>query len=345
MRILLKKKQRDIYFSKIKIKAGLSWSLIAEKLRVNERVFRAWRSGEYSIPKYICTKIYKKYKLKIPKAAQVKYQYWHSKEAARKGAYARNRLYGNPGTPDGRIKGGINSIKSQILKHTGFKLIRSISYPVKSELLAEMIGILIGDGGISHYQVTISLGLRTDKEYSYFVKGIADKLFKINASLVIRENNSTINVVINRKALVEFLVSCGLPIGNKVRQEIDIPNWIKKNRAFSRACIRGIFDTDGSVFVDRHTYNKTQYKSLNIALTSASKKLLNSINTIFFNEGYNPKRSSKRSIRLRRTDEVIRFFDMIGSNNPKHRKRFNNFLPKEEYPSGHTGAVSKTAGV
>lgn len=40
--------------------------------------------------------------------------------------------------------------------------------------------------------------------------------------------------------------------GSKYKQNISIPAWIKKNKKHSIACIRGLFETDGSIYNDRN---------------------------------------------------------------------------------------------
>ena len=39
--------------------------------------------------------------------------------------------------------------------------------------------------------------------------------------------------------------------GTKCDQNIKVPKWIKKNKAYSIECLRGLFETDGSIYFDR----------------------------------------------------------------------------------------------
>ena len=53
-----------------------------------------------------------------------------SKSAAgRMGAYARMAQYGNPGTVEGRSKGGLRSIEVHRKRKTGFKVLKPITIP------------------------------------------------------------------------------------------------------------------------------------------------------------------------------------------------------------------------
>lgn len=308
MRVIINDQLRDLYFGSLKRKAGTNWLEIAKTLRVNNRMLRYWRSGELSIPKFLCDRITELYKISPPKDIKLMPSYWHIKDAARKGGYARYAKYGNLGTPEGRRRGGYNSIKSGALFGTRFVFRKKVDLPKRSATLAKLIGILIGDGGISHFQVRVTLGLKTDREYAFFVKSLLDKLFKTNSSVYQYSKRSTIEVVISSRTAVEFLIKQGLPLGNKIRQKIDIPSWIKKRQGWSRRCLRGIFDTDGSVYLDRHRIKDISYKSINVDFASHSPDLLKSICDILHEEGWTPTLTTKGSIRLRRKKEVVNFF-------------------------------------
>ena len=344
MRILLNTQAREAYFRRLKDSTGLTWVEIANKLEVNRRMFFSWRSGEYTIPLGVCRRIKELFKVGLPSNHKRLDIYWHTKEASRKGAIKRNSIYGNPGTYESRRKGGLNSLKSPKLKKTNFKFLKPIKTPVQSEGLAELIGILIGDGGITRYQIRVTLDKKRDKKYASYVKFLFGTLFCVEPSVYVSNRDSVIGIVVSSKAMVDCLMELGLPKGNKITQEIDIPEWIKQDQSFSKSCLKGIFYTDGSVYLDKHRIRGKNYFSMNLALTSASGKLLYSIYEILAGEGFSPTISSPRSIRIRKSKQVKEFFDKIGSSNPKHIKRFEKFLSMERYPSGHTGTVSKTVG-
>ncbi len=344
MRIILNKEIRSVYFTSLKNITKYTWGKLADELEVNGRMLRSWRSGEFTLPKSVCDRIKMKYNISIPSESLFINSYWNNKKAGIKGGFARNKIYGNPGTPEGRKKGGIKSVIINTLKKTGFKIEKRIELPRLSKELAELVGILIGDGGITKYQITITLNYFKDERYSYFVKKLFTKLFKTDISLFKLRNRSVISIVANGKAFVDFFNKLGLPKGNKVEHQIDIPSWVNNNIKYRRACIRGIFDTDGCIYLDKHKRNGKIYKSLNLAITNASQKLLDSIYDIFVDEQFRPTKSSKRSIRLRNIKDILKFFDIMGSSNIHNNQFFQKFM-KERYPSGHTGTVSKTVGV
>ena len=94
---------------------------------------------------------------------------------------------------------------------------KPIKIPKDSEELAELLGIVFGDGGINNkWQLVISLNSNLDKEYSQYIFSLIKKLFNISAIIRKRPNQNTLVVVASSISLVEFLVSKGAARGNKL---------------------------------------------------------------------------------------------------------------------------------
>ncbi|PIU68772.1 hypothetical protein COS81_02745, partial [candidate division WWE3 bacterium CG06_land_8_20_14_3_00_42_16] len=71
-----------------------------------------------------------------------------------------------------------------------------INIPKESKELAELFGIIFGDGGINNsWQLVISLNSNADLEYSYYVRKLLRKLFKIKVAIRKRPNQNTLVVV------------------------------------------------------------------------------------------------------------------------------------------------------
>lgn len=133
-----------------------------------------------------------------------------------------------------------------------------------------------------------------------------------------------------------------MPIGNKLAKPLHVPKWVVKNKEFQRSFLRGLFDTDGCVYADRHIVKGINYIYPNVAITSHSKTLLKDVDSIFKNLGFkSTSRNTQKSVYLRGSIQIEKFFKEVGTHNSKHQKRFVKIM--EEYRSGHNGAVSKTA--
>lgn len=328
-RVFFKGNQRDWYFKNIKEKSHFSWQEIARICKVSLHTLFDWRRGKYSIPLQKIDIIRKEFGITPSLSYKKRQKYWYIKKASKLGGLARNEKHGNPGTPEGRIRGGRNSARRG-----------PVFFPRRSTLLAEFIGVMLGDGGISKYQSRITLDIKRDKEYVFFVAGLIEKLFKIKPSVYRWRKRSTCVIVVSSVDLVKFLVRQGLVIGNKIKQSIRIPSWLFKKKIWQFACIRGIFDTDGSIFLDKHRIKGREYKNLGMVFTSHSVLLIKDISRILENYGYNPTISCGKQIFIRKEREIKRYFREIGTSNTKHNRRFKAFL-QERYQSGHTGTASK----
>ena len=244
----------------------------------------------------------------------------------RKGGLARTRLYGNPGTPEGRRKGGLRSLKTHKRKKTGFKLLHEVAVPKNSTTLAELLGILAGDGHISEYQASVTTNSETDLEHALFVKSLFERVFKIPASLSKRKRQKAVVVVLSSKAACQILVSKGMVAGHKITGGLRIPAWVRREGPFLRAFIRGLFDTDGCVYTDRHIIKGRLYENIGMAFTNRSLPLLQDFKDTLESLNFHPTQKTKYTVFLRRKEEIRRYFELIGSSNPKHLKKVRSHL-------------------
>lgn len=339
-RILFKLENTRVnYFCSLKNISGLSWNLLAKKLEISERQLRDIRKGIYSFPTSIANVVQELYGIQLPNAITVQKDYWHVKKAAKLGGKRRFELYGSPGTSEGRRKGGINSLKTHQKNNSGFKLSKSILTPNNNTKLAELVGALLGDGNLSLWQARIYLNIKTDADYALYLKRLFEKLFGIKVSTHERLYNSTIEVVASSNKLVAFLKTKGLPIGNKLRQGLDIPSWTRQRKEWQIACLRGLFDTDGCTYIDHHRYKDNVYGHICVVFTSYSMQLLNSVFNTLRKLEYSPTLNNKRNVLLRKEKEALRFFQEFKPSNQRHSNVLRIF--KEEYRSGYNGTASK----
>jgi len=59
------------------------------------------------------------------------------------------------------------------------------------------------------------------------------------------KHKELIHLRIHSMLLVQELERLGLKCGNKVTQQVGVPNWIQNNTSYTIACVRGLIDTDG----------------------------------------------------------------------------------------------------
>lgn len=255
--------------------------------------------------------------------------------AGRLGGLARVRLHGNPGTPNGRRLGGSRSLKTHGMRGTGFKLLRTIIFPRYSVELAELLGIIAGDGHVDKYQTTVSTNSVTDIEHARFVKNLFEKLFCINASLYVGKERKVCVVTVHSRNICLFLTRIGMIQGSKVREQLKPPKWVMSNRSYKISFTRGLFDTDGCVFIDKHTIRGRTYRNPGIAFTNRSLPLLGHFKSILESIGLHPTQKTKYVVFLRREKDIRRYFEVIGSSNPKHLRKVTGYF------SARPGGVPK----
>ena len=98
---------------------------------------------------------------------------------------------------------------------------KTILIPQESIKLAEIMGIIAGDGGINNdWQLVISLNSVKDLTYSEYIKNLLVELFDIDVAKRKRPNQNTLVIVCSSISLVEYLVSKGAIKGNKIKNQL-----------------------------------------------------------------------------------------------------------------------------
>jgi intein/homing endonuclease len=127
-------------------------------------------------------------------------------------------------------------------------------------------------------------------------------------------------IYLNGINLVNYLVKIGLRVGNKVKQQVDVPDWIKKSKEFRIACVRGLMDTDGGVFLHKYKVNGKVYAYKKICFTNRSVPLLIFVNDVLKEIGLTPKMITKvenKKVWLYNKQEVEQYLNLVGSHNSR----------------------------
>lgn len=332
-RIKLPKGIQQKFLLNIAETTDLDWNQIAKLCSVTERTLCDWRREKYLMSYGAFSKLQSISRFSLTDNFEILPEHWNTKKAGRLGATKRYELYGNPGTVEGRRKGGLTTwqryiSQPELFKGTGFKGPKEIALAPKSVLLAELIGIILGDGNINKYQLKISLNAKTDVKYADFIYDLCYKLFKLKAAKRVRKKN-TLDLVLSSVNLTNYLVTLGLKIGDKIRQSVNIPNWILEERKYAVACLRGLVDTDGGIYYHKHSVDGITYRHIGICFTSYSPQLLKSVYEIFIKLGFNAKINFNGGhIFLYRKDEIKKYFEEIGTHNPTLLNRYDDYLKK-----------------
>lgn len=327
-RIVFKSKEDQIRFlHNVKKELAYSWKEIAGYVGYHDRTVRDWARGVYNMPFDIAQKLSKKSGISLPSDVDSKKWTEHLQRIASKGGkqnVLRNKVVGGDKTR--RLKQwrkwwntcGKHQLSDRFQP-------RTVRIPVHNELLAEFVGIMMGDGGLTEYQLKVTLHSKDDRKYIKYVAHLIKKLFDVIPAIRPRKSIAATDIVVNRKTLVGFCRSVGLVVGNKVRQQIDIPKWVYRNRKLQIACLRGLFDTDGSVFLHSYISKGKRYAYTKVSFSNASHPLICSVNKLLTQCGLNVRVSKdQKEVRIESKKDVDNFFKMIGTNNPKHLNRYKN---------------------
>ena len=307
-------------------KLGKSNDQLAEFLNVSTRTITDWKREKFLMTMRAVVLLSKKSKIPVPENIKKEEPFWYARSGAAAGGTAVYRKYGHVGgNPENRKRKWREwwEEKGKFQPHPIINVMKRIKIPKKSADLAEFTGIVMGDGGITARQVTITLHHIDDEKYARFVVKLIKRLFGVAPKIYHDPKNSVNDLVVSRTALVNFCTEkLGLKIGNKIKQQIDIPDWIKNNKKFQSACVRGLVDTDGSLVIHKYKVGGKMYCYKKLDFCSASKPLIGSVIEILKKFDFMPRLSHNgRNVWIDDQNEVRRYFRIIGSDNPKHRER------------------------
>lgn len=193
---------------------------------------------------------------------------------------------------------------------------QDLTIPIrKTGNLAEFFGIMLGDGHVSHFQVVVTLGTK-ELEYVSYVQSLIKKIFGSMPKIGIRKTGYR-DIYLGSVKLTKWLFGGGL-VCDKVKCQVGVPSWIFTKKVFMKRFLRGFFDTDGSIY-------KLKF-GIQIAFTNRSIPLLKSLQEMLKRLGYRPSEISLYRIYLTRIPNVEKFFCEISPRNPKHEKRYGQFI-------------------
>ena len=170
--------------------------------------------------------------------------------------------------------------------------------------LAELIGIILGDGHLHKFSRTERLIITCNskkRRYIDRINSMITKVFDKSPSILKRKTENTIDISLYQCELSKRL---GILPGNKIINNVGIPEWIKEKKKYATSCLKGLFETDGCFQKDPANY--AQF----IELKNLCKRLREDAYSMMVTLGYNPQISAKY-VRLARKEEVYSFINLI----------------------------------
>ncbi len=295
MRVQFKSsKQREVILN-FKQNTDLTWQELADYLHVRKSALLTWYHEKTLLPYAIYIILDKKGLFK-EHILELKNDCW------------------------GQSKGGIAS--------TGTT--KEISLPRPCTDLAELIGIVLGDGNIHEYIQTkkirtymlrIAGDSRKDRNYLVtYVAPLCECLFSIQPKFLYQKQSNELFVILHSKKIIEFFKKMGLTPGNKIKNRLNIPGWVLEDETYLRACLRGLIDTDGSIF----RMSNRDPQLLRINFRNVNSSLLETVYKSFITLGFKPALANN-VVYLSRKQDIVNFLKGIGFSNSKHRLRLKKF--------------------
>ncbi len=193
--------------------------------------------------------------------------------------------------------------------------------PTETIEFAEFYGALLGDGCVYNNLSGFCLSgdKILDKNYlGHYIPRLIKKLFNIKPKIYFSKKDNSIRCVVYSKDIAEFLINLGFPRGEKKFGKPKIHKKFYKNKGLLKACIRGINDTDGSIYPQDSSKiildMSVTVESLTLSLDKAFRKL-----NILINKAPN-------RLYMCGSKPVSKFFNAIGSSNLKHIVKYKSFI-------------------
>lgn len=320
MRFLLSKiSKRELFlFLRKKYKCS-SIQDLAKKMNLHNRTLQDWL---YEEKRYVPEEIIPGEIKSHLEILDRKQDNWGQIQGGKKTYKILIKKYGLSEIKKRQIQGGLISRKiSQINERNSFYLDTS------NPLFLEFYGVLLGDGWMSKlnyknkqiWLLGISGNRKLDKEFFLYLKKNVKELFNRKAYLKERPKTNSIELNFSHKILICFLnKELGFPIGKKVDLKID-EKLYSLGYDKVKYILRGIFDTDGSFYLDKDPNGKP-YPC--IAIHMKAPILINQIKEILLKEGFRVRHYKNKTpteqIVLKGKIQLKKWMQEIGSSNPKH---------------------------
>ena len=197
----------------------------------------------------------------------------------------------------------------------------------ESERMSELVGAILGDGNIYDKRpsyVELCGNPVADAHYfTHVLIPIVSRETGKNPKLFVRDLG--LRFRINSKSFVEWLKIKGIPAG-EAKGMAKAPEFIVSNRKLMIACVRGVHDTDGSVYFDRRQAYAMPYPRIELHMKNID--LVKQISGFFDDVGIvHSYVRTKNSIETAGVDALGKFLARVGFSNAHHVNRIARYYP------------------
>lgn len=289
---------------------------LSQKLKIDKKTLDGWI---YVKERYISEEFIMKWKSFL-NVIDKKENNWGNKLGGRAGYQTIVNRYGLTGLKKNQALGGRNAGKTkEKLSEKSFKI------DLGDPIFLEFYGALFGDGWLSKIKsrnkifriIGLCGNLKLDKEFILHCRKNIFKLINRTGYIEEKRDNNTLEFKFGHKQFFIFLSeTLKFPIGIKNNLEIH-PSIYSLGYEKIRHVIRGIFDTDGSFYLEKNKKGVPSYPCISIHMMEPKlmKQIVETLRlggfSVIFEE-------SNCQLRLKGHKQLLKWMNEIGSSNPKH---------------------------
>ena len=327
MRLILDSSSKKKLFILLKEKYKCnSINELSFKIKISKKTLQGWFYTNKSVPSnFIEPSILEKLEL-IDK----KENNWGQINGGKKGYFNAIKKYG---IKKFRRMNAFGGKRAAITKEKTAK--KDFIVNPKDSSFLEFYGNLLGDGWLSNYLsgkkkvwiVGFCGNLSKDKEFIEDYRRRVRILFHRDRKTREIPKNNLLVILFSHKLLLKYLnEKLAFPIGKKENLIIH-SSIISLGFDKVKFVLRGIFDTDGTFFLQKNRKGIPSFPVISIHMNEI--KLIRQMGEILEKKGFRVNYSDYgKMIRIQGKEQLKKWMNNIGSSNPKHVNKINNYFDK-----------------
>lgn len=205
-----------------------------------------------------------------------------------------------------KLSGVDNFAKWREKMRASGKLISKYPKLKKDGDLAELIGVVLGDGHLSKFPRTEELTIFSNANNPSFVKRYArlmQKMFRKKPYVAKVTWGNCIRIRIYQKNIQKRL---GVPFSPRAEKKIKVPRWILGNKQYIVRYLRGLYEAEGSHCIHLPT------STFKFFFSNKNETMLRNVFRLMKKLGFHPHRSeSNHAIQISRKSEVEKAIKLL----------------------------------
>lgn len=171
--------------------------------------------------------------------------------------------------------------------------------------LAELIGVVLGDGHLSKFPRTEELSVFSNSKNLGFIKRYSDLIALLfeKKPAIARHGNGCTRIRIYQR---NIQVRLGVPYSPRGKLKLQVPDWILRDETFIVRYLRGLYEAEGAYCVHLPT---STYK---LFFSNKNTSLLKIVFVLMRKLGFHPHMNDGRyDVQLSKKEEVLQALELL----------------------------------